>query len=121
MFEQEVSSLLDIVAYIEDEELRESLEKVIPSTARSIEQTRKRNAEEAKKDSDGICKFIEAWRGRCTHHAWAGADVQMCKPHFEQKCRVCGAQAVLTCPETFQFVCGTPVCKNHTNCYRGRH
>ena len=110
MFEQEVSSLLDVVAYIDDEELREELEKVIPSTARSIAYARKRAAEEADKDAAGLCKFNMAWHGRCGKRGFP-----YCPKHASMKCRKCGAPATHDCAETFQFVCGEPLCDKHNH------
>lgn len=109
MFEQEVSALLDVVAYIEDEELREELENAINSTARSIGRRRKREAIESEKDAQGLCKFDEAWRGRCSKKGFP-----YCPEHAKMKCVTCKAQATHTCYETFAFVCGEPLCAKHT-------
>lgn len=108
MFEQEVSALLDIVAYIEDEELRTELEDVIPSTARAISRARNQKNIEDKKNSDGICTFNEAWQGRCSKSGFP-----YCPEHASMTCRTCGEQATHTCAETFSLVCGEPLCGKH--------
>lgn len=55
-----------------------------------------------------MCKFDVAWVGRCKSEP----EADYCSKHVEEKCRICGEQATHECPETFQFVCGFPLCDN---------
>lgn len=52
------------------------------------------------------CNFNQAWAGHCNKEC----DDEFCEDHKKIKCKICGGQAVKTCKETFQFVCGTPLC-----------
>lgn len=62
----------------------------------------------------GECKFDKAWIGRCKQETVDGEEY--CHVHLldkvakENMCAVCGKQATHDCGETFQFVCGTPLC-----------
>lgn len=53
------------------------------------------------------CDFIEAWIGRCPMPATTNGK---CDKHAVMKCASCDAPATHTCDETFQFVCGAPLC-----------
>ena len=122
MFEQEVSALLDVTAYIEDNELREELEEAIKNTARGLASERKRKAKEEADNAAGLCRFDEAWRGRCNKPSVNDART-LCVEHLGLMCfvRGCDRHAVMTCSATYAFVCGAPVCKKHEHCDRGRH
>lgn len=48
------------------------------------------------------CTFELAWVGKCKS--------KNCTKHAQIKCVCCGAQAIRECPETFGFVCGSPLC-----------
>lgn len=54
------------------------------------------------------CKFVKAWQGKC--NAPTVEDSLYCKEHNGEACCVCGEQATHDCSETFQFVCGFPLC-----------
>ena len=56
-----------------------------------------------------VCKFDEAWRGRCGAKATEG---DYCASHAQMKCCVCNRQATHDCDHTGQFVCGAPLCDN---------
>lgn len=84
------------------------------------------------------CKFSEAWRGACGKETEEGKEY--CKEHYldplnpetdslfsKNQCRVCKEQATHECAETFQFVCGVPLCdkfeckdKHHPGFYKER-
>lgn len=54
------------------------------------------------------CKFDKAWQGKCG--APTVEDSHYCEEHTGLVCCVCGEQATHDCRETFQFVCGFPLC-----------
>lgn len=54
------------------------------------------------------CKFDKAWIGYCKKETVEGENY--CAEHINTKCAICGEQATHECAETFQFVCGTPLC-----------
>lgn len=58
------------------------------------------------------CKFIKSWVGKCGKDAVEGSEY--CEEHSATKCSVCGKQATQDCGETYQFVCGAPLCDNCT-------
>jgi hypothetical protein len=124
IFDQELSALLDVIAYIEDKELREELEGAVVSTARSIESARMRKSREEVANNAGLCRFNEAWRGRCNKPSVNEART-LCEDHLGVMCRGkdCHRHAVMTCSQTMgAFVCGMPVCKKHEyDDGRGRH
>lgn len=53
------------------------------------------------------CNFVAAFRGRCPNDAVCDG---LCKEHMNNTCVSCGELATHDCPETFQFVCGAPLC-----------
>lgn len=57
-----------------------------------------------------MCKFDIAWVGTCTETNTIGSEY--CKEHTGLKCVVCKERATNDCDETFQFVCGAPLCDN---------
>jgi hypothetical protein len=122
MFEQELSSLLNVTAYVEDQELREELEESIKSTVRSLVYSREQRKRESEQNAARLCRFNEAWRGRCNKPSVNDAGT-LCADHIDVWCRArgCKNHAVETCAETYQFVCGAPVCKKHHRCNRGSH
>lgn len=66
------------------------------------------------------CKYDVAWVGRCKKDVVEGTEY--CPDHlnhvdndsYKAKCCQCGEQATHECPETFQFVCGSPLCGKET-------
>ena len=63
------------------------------------------------------CRFAIAWQGPCGKSTVDGED--FCKTHLaggeykpfdKSRCVVCKEQATHECSETFQFVCGFPLC-----------
>lgn len=66
----------------------------------------------------GECKFDKAWVGRCKKETVEGTEY--CTDHLKETCRVCGEQATHDCGETFQLVCGTPLC-NKEECKIKHH
>src|SRR5690554_1608481 len=54
------------------------------------------------------CKFNKAWVGKCGKPTVENSDY--CEEHLGMKCDSCGKQATHSCSETFQFVCGAPLC-----------
>lgn len=73
------------------------------------------------------CKFNKAWIGKCGEETVEGKDY--CEEHLGIECSSCGKQATHSCSETFQFVCGAPLCddcehkiaKDGTNGGRMKH
>lgn len=55
------------------------------------------------------CTFDKAWIGPCGKPA--GVD-GLCSEHLGKKCTSCGGQATRECDDTFQFVCGAPLCND---------
>lgn len=74
----------------------------------------------------GECKFDKSWVGRCKKPTIDESFVEgYCEEHSKVTCCQCGEQATHDCEETFQFVCGSPLCdkeeckiKHHPNNYR---
>lgn len=65
-------------------------------------------AEQFQKESSiNKCKSVAAWIGKCNKEADGSG---YCKEHTDMKCTSCGKQATRTCDETFQLVCGYPLC-----------
>lgn len=80
----------------------------------------------------GECKFNRAWIGLCKQPTVEGTEY--CTEHLigshhegynKSACCQCGEQATHDCPETFQLVCGAPLCdkeecriKHHPNHYQ---
>lgn len=71
----------------------------------------------------GECKFDKSWIGRCKQPIFG--TTEYCTEHLDVKCCQCGEQATHDCEETFQFVCGAPLCdkkeckiKHHPKNYR---
>lgn len=54
------------------------------------------------------CKFVKAWIGDCNAPTEQGQEY--CEIHSKMVCAVCGKQATHDCAETYQFVCGIPLC-----------
>ena len=62
------------------------------------------------------CKFDVSWVGRCRNTAVP--DTEYCLDHLQDPegkrwkgtCVTCGEQATHDCEDTFQFVCGAPLC-----------
>jgi len=54
------------------------------------------------------CPFDRAWMSRCGEPAAPGSS--FCEKHAAWRCQACGKPAVKDCGETYQFVCGTPLC-----------
>lgn len=61
----------------------------------------------------GECPFDEAWRGKCKKAPEIGE--LYCDRHKDKKCWKCGVQATSDCGHTSQFVCGTPMCAQHSH------
>ena len=51
------------------------------------------------------CKFNMAWVGECQNK-------NPCDKHKNIKCSICGKPATRECEETYQFVCGHPLCND---------
>jgi len=114
MLELTYEELEEILKYLPPSEARNKISDELANRLSFRIADQKEREENRLADENGQCTFYMAWAGRCGRHSWKGADVQMCKPHFETKCRVCGEQAVHTCANfSGSFVCGTPVCVNH--------
>ena len=64
----------------------------------------------------GECKFDRAWIGNCNKPTKEGSEY--CVEH-DIPCCVCGEHATHECSETFQFVCGAPLCNNCTHDFSG--
>lgn len=78
------------------------------------------------------CKFDKAWIGKCKQPTVEGTEY--CTDHLigshhdgynKSACCQCGEQATHDCAETFQLVCGAPLCdkeeckiKHHPNHFR---
>ena len=56
------------------------------------------------------CEFDMGYAGRCKGDS--SPYSKYCKTHKDMKCVSCGEQATHQCSETFQFVCGSPLCDN---------
>lgn len=65
-----------------------------------------------------MCKFEIAWVGQCKKPVVEGTEY--CTEHLSLKCRICGEQATHECAETFQFVCGVPLCDKE-ECKKKHH
>ena len=66
------------------------------------------------------CKYQIPWVGKCNRPT---IESNFCKEHSGLKCCMCDNRATRGCEETFQLVCGAPLCDscNH-NCnmtYKG--
>lgn len=55
---------------------------------------------------NNICSYGIAWVGKCGKKADLSG---FCEEHKNKKCP-CGNQAKYECSQTFQFVCGCPMC-----------
>jgi hypothetical protein len=64
------------------------------------------------------CKFDRGWIGKCNNEVVKGTDY--CSEHLDINCVSCGKQATHDCPETFQFVCGAPLCDNCIHDFRDK-
>jgi hypothetical protein len=56
------------------------------------------------------CEYNLAWIGKCKNSAINTNN--RCTEHESTKCIVCGKLATHECSETFQFVCGAPLCED---------
>lgn len=65
------------------------------------------------KDETTLCDFDRSWVGRCNKPAIMGA--KQCLNHYNIQCSMCNSVATNDCGETFQFVCGAPLCDTHRN------
>lgn len=70
------------------------------------------------KTSTKTCSFVRSWIGKCQKPVNGG---DFCTVHSGIKCVVCDKQADHDCPETFQFVCGAPLCADHNHIGSGRY
>jgi hypothetical protein len=63
------------------------------------------------------CIYNISWRGACGAELDPVLDAGqvICPEHREQRCGICGAQAVRECNQTMQFVCGFRLCLDHTS------
>ena len=57
------------------------------------------------------CVYEVAWVGNCGKPT-VSEDLKYCDEHSSKKCAECGEQATRECNETYQFVCGRPLCKS---------
>jgi hypothetical protein len=56
------------------------------------------------------CKYILAWIGPCNKVVLPGHP--FCEIHENVRCVSCGNPATHQCGETYQLVCGSPLCDN---------
>ena len=56
----------------------------------------------------GSCLFNEPWVGPCKEPAIEGS--LCCQKHSEEKCQVCGEQALTRCQASIGMMCGVPLC-----------
>lgn len=54
------------------------------------------------------CLFNEPWIGRCKEPALPGE--LCCTQHSQEKCQVCGEQALTRCQASIGVMCGVPLC-----------
>lgn len=84
----------------------------LPGTNTENKAARDKGIKEAKRIIDEVlnirCHFSRAYIGQCTETVVAGK--KYCKAHAAVVCAGCGKQASHDCPETFQFMCGAPLC-----------
>lgn len=60
------------------------------------------------------CKFEKCWVGQCKKATIVGEEY--CPEHLGMKCFQCKGQATHDCEATMgAFVCGTPMCANHSH------
>jgi len=55
------------------------------------------------------CGYDLAWIGPCSAPTSEGC---LCEKHAALTCSSCGKPATHECDETFQFVCGAPLCED---------
>lgn len=70
------------------------------------------------KDLNVTCNFKMDWMGTCKKPVLEGTE--QCLAHYKVKCSFCGNTAFETCDFTGQFVCGAPVCDEHSR-HNHRH
>jgi hypothetical protein len=85
------------------------LRQLKPAPIAEPKPERKRSLRHTKPDPESnLCPYLTPWYGYCRAPVKFGSA--LCNKHHNEKCGVCGRQAITECGHLGAFMCGKPLC-----------